>query len=114
MLAEIRENSVQSGIVPRVVHTSAPAFGSRETEVNLIDGIFTLLNIEINPQHLLDYVERVIGIYQADLVAALIRTCNPFFYLGLLFDVVSDLPAIAISKLGYNRRTFSISVFADW
>ncbi len=109
-LMEIHEMSVSSGTVPFMVHTSAPAFGSRVTKVDLIEGIFSLHHYNLGGQDVVDYIERVIGIYQRNHTSAVIRTFNPFYYIGLLFEAVSEIPSIAIGSLGINRNRFSSSI----
>ena len=110
MLMEIHEISVNSGTVPYMKHTSAPAFGSQVTRLDLIEGIFSLHHYNIGGQNVIDYIERVIGIYQRNHMPALIRVFNPFYYIGLVFDTVSEIPSIAISSLGINRQKFSSSI----
>ena len=105
-----------SGINPNLTVIPAPAVGGRVTTVNLIHNIFILDKFYMGEEadrecnDILDIIERVIGIYKSNHKSALIRTFNPFFYLGWLFDIISDLPFIAIGKFGFNQQKAKMSV----
>ena len=53
---------------------------------------------------MLDLIERAIGKYDSNRKWALVRMFNPFFYIGLVIDAISNLLFIVIGKLGFNRQ----------
>ena len=59
--------------------------------------------MRIDANYVLDLIERAIGIYESNHKSAFFRMFNPFFYLGLVFYIISVLPFIAIGKLGFNQ-----------
>ena len=68
------------------------------TKILLID------RFRIEANDVLNFIDRSIEIYESNHKSAIARTFNPFFYLGLLFDTILELPFIAIGKLGFNRQ----------
>ncbi len=60
--------------------------------------------MEIGGTKVLDYIDRSIGIYERNHSAAVIRTINPFFYIGWLVEFIVELPFLAIAKLGLDRK----------
>ena len=106
---EIHSIILNSGIDPSFSWTPPAAVGDDETEIDLIEYIFNLDQFDIGPNNLLDLIDRAIGKYDSNRKSAFIRTFNPFFYLGLVLDTISDLPFIAIGILGFNRQKIKTS-----
>ena len=107
---EIHSIILNSGIDPSFSWTPPAAVGDDETEIDLIEDVFNLDQFDIGPNNLLDLIDRAIGKYDANRKSAFVRTFNPFFYLGLVLDTISDLPFIAIGILGFNRQKMKASV----
>lgn len=101
---QIHDIILHSGINPTLAHAPPPAIGGYVMPVDVIQNIFFLDRFQIEANVILDFIERSIGVYESNHKSAIARTFNPFFYLGLLFDTISELPFIAIGKLGFNRR----------
>ena len=89
-----------------LIHTyhPPPAVGGRVMDIDLIFNIFDLDQLRVDSKMVLDYIEIAIGKYQSNHKPALVRIFNPFFYIGLVIDAISNLPFIAIGKLGFNRQ----------
>ena len=104
VIDEVHSIILTSGINPILSWTAPAVIGSYAREVDLIANIFNLNGLQIGPNHVLDLIERVIGKYDSNRKSAFVRMFNPFFYLGWFLDVVSDLPFIAIGKLGFNQQ----------
>ena len=85
------------------------AVGDHAIEVDLIENIFNLDQFDIGPSNLLAVIDRAIAKYDSNRKAALVRTFNPFFYLGWILDTISDLPFIVIGILGFNRQKIKTS-----
>ena len=101
---EIHDIILSSGINPSIQYTPPPAVGGYIKNIDLIKNIFYINSFDIDPNFILDFIDRSIGIYESNHTSALIRTFNPIFYIGLIFDYISELPFIAISKFGFNRQ----------
>ncbi|MFW6122386.1 MAG: hypothetical protein ACOC80_16010 [Petrotogales bacterium] len=95
---------LHSGINSIIVWTPPPAVGGYVKKVDVIQNIFNLHDFQIGSDTVLDYIDRAIGIYEYNRKPSLRRTFNPLFYIGLLFEAISELPFIAIDKLGFNRK----------
>jgi hypothetical protein len=100
----------RSGIDPNFTVLPAPAVGGYVREVDLILNIFGLDEHAAEPNHVLDIIERAIGIYESNHKLALGRTFNPFFYLRLFLDVISDLPFVVVGKFGFDQRKMKTSL----
>ncbi len=100
---EVHSIILNSGITPILSWTAPASIGSYVREVDLIENIFNLNGLQIGPNHVLDCIEGVIGIYESNRKSAFVRMFNPFFYLGWFLNVISVLPFIAIGKLGFNQ-----------
>ena len=116
IMAEVHAIILHSGTIPILTVTPPPAVGGYRTNVDLIDNIFNLDRFYIGEgiyrecNDILDFIDRAIGIYDSNHESVLVRLFNPFFYLGLVFDAISDLPFIAIGKLGFNRQKAEASI----
>ena len=104
VIDEVHSIILNSGIIRTFSWTAPAVIGSYAREIDLIENIFNLNGLQIEPNHVLDFMERVIGKYESNRKSALVRMFNPFFYLGLVFDAISDLPFMAIGKLGFDRQ----------
>ena len=109
---EVHSMIIQAGINPTVKWIPPAAIGGYVQNVNLILDIFTLDGFsEIERDHVVDMIDRAIGIYESNAKWARFRRFNPFYYIGLVFDFVSRLPFIALGKLGANQLGMEMSVF---
>ena len=109
LIAEIHSIIRSSGVNPVLPWTPPANLGDRAIEVDLIKNIFNLDQFNIGPSNLLAFIDRAIGIYESNRKSALVRTCNPFFYIGRALDTISDLPFIVIGILGFNRQKIRAS-----
>ena len=106
---EIHSIILNSGIDPSFTWTRPAAAGGDETEIDLIEDIFNLDQFDIGPNNVLGLIDKTIEKYDANHKAAFIRTFNPFFYLGVVLNTISDLPFIIIGILGFNRQKMKAS-----
>ena len=100
---------LNSGIDPTFSWTPPAAVGDHAIEIDLIENIFNLDQFHIGPSNLLAVIDRAIEKYDSNRKAALVRTFNPFLYLGWILDTISDLPFIVIGILGFNRQKIKTS-----
>ena len=110
---EVHSMILQAGINPTVKWIPPAVIGGYVQNVNLILDIFNLDGfLEITPDHVLDVIDRAIGIYESNAKWARFRRFNPFFYIGFVFDFVSRLPFIALGKIGANQLGVEMSDFS--
>ena len=110
IMDETHEIILCSGINPLLTWTPPALVGGYAQKVDLIQNIFNIHRFQISHDYILDFIDRAIGIYQSNHKSSLIRICNPFFYIGLVFEAISELPFIAIGKLGFDRQKAESSV----
>ena len=101
---------LNSEISPVFSWTPPAAVGGDETEIDLIEDIFDLDQFDIGPNNVLGCIDRAIEKYDSNRKSAFVRTFNPFFYLGVVLNTISDLPFIVIGILGFNRQKIRASV----
>lgn len=91
-------------LVPILKWIPPAAVGGYSQNIDLIINVFHLWEYDINEQNVFDYVERAIGVYEKNRRSSLIRLFNPFFYLGLIFDLIANSPFALLDKIGFNRE----------
>lgn len=111
MMEEAHGIILYSGINPSIQYTPPPMIGGYIKDIDLVQNIFHLHRFKITPNNLLDYIDRSIGIYENNIRPAFLRALNPFFYLGLAFDLVARIPFILIGRAGFNRQKAEKSLF---
>jgi hypothetical protein len=110
LMDEVHDIILCSGINPSITWSPPPAIGGHIKNIDLIQNIFYLHRFQIGGREILDFLERSIGIYERNHKPSLIRTFNPFFYIGRIFDLISELPFFALSKLGFSKEKTETSV----
>lgn len=100
---EIHEIIVCSNINPLIICSPPPAIGGNTKHIYPIQNFFNLHRFDLGCNNILDFIDRSIGTYEYNQFAALIRTINPLFYIGFLFEWVAELPFVALAKLGLDR-----------
>jgi len=101
---------ISAGVNPIMYYTPPPAIGGLTRDIDLVINIFNLYRFRINPQLLLDFIERAIGVYENDGLKALLRTVNPFFWLGLISDYIVSLPFKVFGEIGFNQEKIESSI----
>lgn len=95
-----------------VFQAPPPAIGGIAGNIDLLHNIFNLYRFQIPEQQLLDHIEIAIGIYKNDTINALLRTYNPFFWLGLILEYIVRLPFKIFGKVGFNQQKIESSLTA--
>ena len=103
IIDDIHKIMTNSGIYPLFIWTPPPVIGGHVRKIDIVQNIFNLQGYDIDPNFILDCVDRSIGVYEQNQSAALIRTLNPFFYIGVLIGWIVELPFLALAKLGLDR-----------
>jgi hypothetical protein len=72
-------------------------------ELDLLENLFSLQQNKVEPQTLVDHVERAIGMYTGDRFNASLRTLNPLYWLSILVNYTARLPFFILGSMGLNR-----------
>lgn len=94
----------EAGVPFIVTHYPPPAVGGFVKEIDIITNIFDLRPHQISPENVVDVLEQAIGVYEADRKAALIRTFNPFFWLGKGLSAIGRIPFNLLENAGLHGR----------
>lgn len=104
MMDGIHDIILYSGVNPSIRYTPPPVVGGYIQNIDLVKNIFNMHRFHIAPNNLLDFLDRAIGIYENNSRRAFLRAINPFFYLGLAFELVARIPFVLIGRAGFNRQ----------
>lgn len=99
-----------AGISTTMTYTPPPMIGGYIQNVELVHNIFNFAHFDLSPQALIDMAERAVGVYQRNHGAAVIRTLNPFFYIGLALDAIARSPFLLATRLGLPGGRLESSV----
>jgi len=111
ILHEVHSTILASGIAPNIYYSPPPAIGGIAGWIGVVNNIFNLHSLEIDHRHLIDFIERSIGIYKRDKIKAFLRTINPFYWIVLLLDFIVSIPFKILGKLGFNQEKLESSFF---
>jgi len=110
-LDEVYIIMIAAGIEPAITYSPPPATGVfYQKEVSLLHNFHNLAHYQVSPDILMDFIVRTISIYSKDSVNAWLRTLNPLYWIGRIFDCVVDLPFVLIGRLGFNRTKAEASL----
>ncbi len=109
MINEIHSIINMSDINTMTYYTPPPAIGGYAHHIDLILNIFELQSYRIGENRILDYIDRAIGVYQNDFIPSILRTINPFYWIGIILDYIVSLPFILIGKAGFNQKKAEVS-----
>lgn len=110
LLNECRSIIVSAGISPIMIYAPSPAVGGYVQRVDIFTNLFNLHTVEISPDAVFDHIDRAIGVYEREQFRAWMRTFNPFFWLGLLLDLIVEIPFSLLGKAGFNKTTIEESL----
>ncbi len=106
---EIHSIILNSEMDPSFSWTRPAAAGGDDIEIDLIENLFNLDQFDIGPSNVLGIIDKTIGQHDSNRKSAFIRTLNPFFYIGVALDTISDLPFIFVGLFGFNRKKIRTS-----
>lgn len=113
-MEEIHKIIVFSNINPLIIWSPPPMIGGNTKHIYPIQNFFNLHRFDLGCNDILGFVDRSIGIYELNQSAALIRTLNPFFYIGRLIEWIVELPFLALAKLGLDRGRAESSILGKF
>lgn len=97
------------GVSATMYYSPPRAVGGLAGEIDLIANLFQFPDLGLDPQILLDQIDQAIGILERDQRGAWLRTFNPFFWLGRVFDWIAELPFLLLGRLGFNQDRIEAS-----
>lgn len=85
--------------------------GGNAQQIDVLPSLFELDSFRIPHKRAVDLIERALGVYQSDRIAALRRTINPLWWLfrGLLW--FARIPFVFLGGLGFDAARAEGSVF---
>lgn len=99
-----------AGVYTSVYHSPAPAVGGFAGHVQILANIFNLYQYRMGKRDVLDCVDQALGVYNDDRINSILRTVNPFFYIGMVFDYLVSLPFTLLRKVGFNQSRIEESI----
>ncbi|MGE8723311.1 hypothetical protein ACO2KH_18475 [Leptospira terpstrae] len=90
--------------------TPPPIIGGYVKNIDLVNNIFNLHIYQLNPNHLIDVIDRSIGKYQRDTIPSLFRTINPLFYLFGILNYIMEFPFRFLTEFGFKTEKFENSL----
>lgn len=100
MLPSIRQAMEDAGLNAAFWRRDPPAVGGRSMTFQPLDNLFYLYEYDMDPNRYLDLVHQAIGLYKGESRKALLRTINPFFWLGEAIALVIGAPFRLLTSLG--------------
>ena len=103
-----------AGIAPSMRWMPPRMMGGHVQQINLLLNLFELDRFQIPSQNAVDFIERAIGVYQSDRMAAIRRTINPFWWLfrGLLW--FARIPFVVLGAVGFDAARMERSVLGKF
>jgi hypothetical protein len=108
-LSEAHDILAGSEISMNLTYTPPAMIGGYIQNIDLVANVFNLHRYMIEPNNLLDLVDRAIGVYESDQKLALVRTFNPLFWFVRLLDALVSIPFLFFQKAGLSTKKFEES-----
>lgn len=94
---------VEMATSPVITHYPAPAVGGFVTQVDLLNNIFNIYRYQIPIEDVVDVLERAVGVYQKEFRSSIVRSLNPFSWLGRILEIFASIPFQLLGSLGFNK-----------
>lgn len=104
MLQEIQLIIACSFISDNIYYSPPPAIWGMAGNISLLPNIFNLHRFRIGKDEIFDIIDKSIWTYELNKNQALLRTINPFFWIGLLFDWILMIPFHWLAKMGFDKE----------
>lgn len=108
-VARIQSILCDIGEEPSITYKAPPAIGSFVVKIKPFENVFHLAQYDIYPQALIDFLDNGIGRYKDDKVPSILRTFNPFYWLGRLLEAIASVPFYLIGSVGFDEKKISES-----
>jgi len=110
VLGEVREALHSAGLRPVIRYTPPPMIGGDIQRIDITLNMFNLRYYSISHNRLIDFVDIAIGRYGKDSKRAWIRTLNPFYWVGCVFDYIAGLPFALLDRIGFDSDKAESSI----
>jgi len=110
VLSEVRKVLHSAGIRPVFRCTPPPMIGGYIQHIDITLNMFNLRYYKIPHNKLFDVVDIAIGQYSKDSKRAWIRTFNPFYWVGCVFDYIAGLPFALLDRIGFDSDKAESSI----
>ena len=108
---EVNQIVNAAGVATTVTWTSPPVTGGFVREVDVLVNLFELSRFQIDPTYVTSTIERAIGVYTSNRMAAFLRTINPLWWL-LKFSIwIARIPFRILGTAGFNTALVERSFF---
>jgi hypothetical protein len=104
MSSEISSIVSSSNESTKVIHYPAPAIGGFVTKIDLIENIFNLEDYDIEPDVIIDCIDKSIGVYEYNKTQSIFRTINPVYWFGRLFTFIATVPFRLLTSAGFQTQ----------
>jgi hypothetical protein len=81
----------------------SPPGGGYVRNVDVIMALFNLHTFHMSFEDTYDFLDRALGVYEHNARPALIRTWNPFWYIGVALEQIAAIPFRLLGSAGFNR-----------
>jgi hypothetical protein len=110
-LDEVYMIMIAAGIEPCMLYSPPPITGVfYQQSICLLHNFHNLSQYNLEPNELMDFIVRTMSIYSKESINALLRTLNPLYWIGRIFDLIVDLPFVLIGRLGFNQTKAEASL----
>lgn len=93
-----------------IVSYPAPAVGGYVKNINIFDNFFNLHSYQIPYDDILNQLNRSKGVLKTDFIYSIIRTLNPFYWIGMILGLIVNIPFQLIGKVGFDNTKFENSI----
>lgn len=91
-------------VYPYLTYIPPRAVGGYIQKIDLVLDIFHLSNYRINPQEVVDILDKAIGVYENDRHDSLLRTINPLFWIDLILSYIVSFLFRIIGGMGFDQE----------
>lgn len=111
MSSEIHKIILASAISPSLYYAPPPAVGGVRGNIDLINNLFMLDRFGIPYSHVIDTIERSIGVYETDRRSSILRTLNLFWWINLALQWFAYMPFGLIGAAGFDAARAENSIW---
>jgi len=110
ILGEVREVLHSAGIRPIIRYTPPSMIGGYIQHIDITLNMFNLRYYNIPYNKLIDIIDIAIGKYSRDSKRAWMRTFNPIYWSGCIFDYIARLPFVLLGRIGFDSDKAESSI----
>ena len=104
---------IEAAGIPQTITWTPPPAGYVQ-QIHMLFNLFEFSRFRIPSQNAVDLIERAIGVYQSDRMAALCRTLNPLWWLNRSLLWLLSIPFVFLGKIGFDAARAEGSVWGKF